>query len=91
MTNNTGFHVEGRRWFDRSGGNTYHSVRIFHESKEIAYIPFSYGYDDGFLQTAIDWLFDNKYITEKVYGTLYLRETLLSTYSVIDVPRKRDL
>ena len=83
-------HIEGRRWFQRTYGNTYHSVRIYRGGEQIAHIPFSYGYGDGFLQTAIDWLRANGY-PDAEYGTLYLREVLKGTYSVVDVTRKADL
>jgi hypothetical protein len=85
-------HIEGRRWFQRGPGNTYHSVRIFKDGQQIAFLPYQYGYGDQFLQTALDWLKANKHVPENAqYGTLYLRETLGGTYSVIDVTRKSDL
>ena len=31
------YHIEGRRWFQRTHGNTYHSVRIFHAGEQIAF------------------------------------------------------
>ncbi len=93
-------HIEGRRWFQRGPGNTYHSVRIFQNGAEIAYLPFQYGYGEQFLQTAWEWLAANGYPelgerhengSMKNYGTQYLREVLHGTYSVIDVQRKKDL
>lgn len=85
-------HIEGKRWFQRTYGNTYHSVRIFKDGVVIHRIPFAYGYGDQFLQSAIDWLKANKIIPHDAeYGTLYLREVLGGTYSVADVARKGDL
>lgn len=93
-------HIEGRRWFHRGPGNTYHSVRIFQDGKLIAHIPYEYGYGEQFLQTAWTWLAANGYpeLAEthangslKNYGTQYLREVLHGSYSVIDVHRKKDL
>jgi hypothetical protein len=85
-------HIEGRRWFQRTYGNTYHSVRIYLDDQLAAYLPFEYGYGDQFLQTALDWLKANgKVPADAKYGTLYLRETLGGTYSVVDVERKKDL
>ena len=87
-----GLHIEGRRWFRRGPGTTYHSVRIFNAGECIAVLPYQYGYGDCFLQTALDWLAENGYIPkDHDYGTLYLRETLGGTYSVIDVQRQKDL
>lgn len=85
-------HIEGRRWFQRGPGNTYHSVRIWKDGQQIAILPFQYGYGDQFLQTALDWLKANGHVPQDAeYGTLYLREKLGGTYSVIDVTRKGDL
>jgi len=107
-------HIEGRRWFQRGPGNTYHSVRIFKDGALLVCLPYQYGYGEQFLQTALDWLRANAHIPDvcdgckvsrtehapdsqsghffhPAYGTLYLRETLGSTYSVIDVDRKKDL
>ena len=94
------YHIEGRRWFQKTYGNTYHSVRIFKDDKQVAYIPFIYGYGEQFLQTAFDWLAQNGHLelletyengARKYYGTQYLREVLKSSYSVIDVDRKKEL
>ena len=85
-------HIEGRRWFERQNGNTYHSVRIFEDAKCIVHLPFTYGYGDQYLQTALDWLKKEHRVPQDApYGTLYLRETVGASYSVIDVGRKKDL
>ena len=55
------YHIEGRRWFQKTYGNTYHSVRIFKDDKQVAYIPFIYGYGEQFLHTPYrDWETDRK-------------------------------
>jgi hypothetical protein len=92
-------HIEGRRWFQKTYGNTYHSVRIWQDGKQIAYLPYQYGYGEQWLQTALDWMRANNLLPNgglddkgrEQYGTLYLRETLGGTYSVIDVDRKKEL
>ncbi len=85
-------HIEGRRWFHRGPGNTYHSVRIFKDGALIVTLPYQYGYGDGYLQTALDWLKANNLAPSNAeYGTRYLREELGGSYSVIDVTRKGDL
>jgi len=88
-------HIEGRRWFQRTYGNTYHSVRIFEDGEQIAYLPQQYGYDDQYIQTAIEWLEANNKIEPRDRrtpgGTLFLRETLKASYSVSDVSREKDL
>lgn len=85
-------HIEGRRWFQKGPGNTYHSVRIFKDGALLVCLPYQYGYGESFLQTAIDWLKANNVVPANAeYGTRYLREELGGTYSVIDVGRKGDL
>lgn len=85
-------HIEGRRWFQRTYGNTYHSVRIWIDGEQVATLPYQYGYGDSFLQTAVDWLKANgKIPATSEYGTRYLREVLHGTYSCIDVSRQREL
>ena len=92
-------HIEGRRWFQRTYGNTYNSVRIFGEGKTLAELPMSYGYGEYYLQRAQEWLGANGYPelaekhengSPKVHFTVWLREHG-GTYSVIDVDRKREL
>lgn len=85
-------HIEGRRWFRKSAGNTYHTARVFLDGDLVYTSPHTYGYDNCFLQTAIDWLKAQKIIPDSAeYGTYYLRETLGGTYSAIDVAREKDL
>lgn len=93
-----GLHIAARRWFDRTAGNTYHSVRIYANNSEVAHLPFQYGYGEHWLQTAFDWLEAQGYIERPhfdngstEYGTVYLRERLNGTYNLVDVTRKRDL
>lgn len=84
--------IEGRRWFQRTYGNTYHSVRIYEDGALLASLPYQYGYGDGYLQTALDWLKANgKAPADAPYGTRYLREELGATWTVSDVTRKKDL
>ena len=46
--------IIGRRWFERTNGNTYHSVEIYDENgKQLARVPFAYGYGSQYQQTAL--------------------------------------
>lgn len=92
-------HIEGRRWFQRTYGNTYRKARIFKDDELIASLPMEYGYGDYYLQRAHEWLGCNGYpeLAErhdngafKVNTTIWLREHGC-TYSVSDVARQRDL
>ena len=85
-------HIEGRRWFQRTYGNTYHTARVFIDGELKFCSDRQYGYGEQFLQTALDWMKANGYAPKGAeYGTYYLRETLGGTYSVIDVGRQKDL
>ena len=92
-------HISGRRWFQRTCGNTYNSVTIYKDGKQVAYLPRSYGYGDHYIDRAQEWLGANGYPqfaeksangTCKHGGTASLREAGIS-YEVADVSRQRDL
>lgn len=93
-----GIKIEGRRWFQRTYGNTYHSVRIWRQGtagkpgEELVYLPYQYGYGDQYLQTALEWLKANKLAPPSSrFGTQYMREELGLTWTVVDVQRQREL
>jgi hypothetical protein len=89
----TGLHIVAKRWFQRTYGNTYHSVRISKDGRELVYLPFQYGYGEQWLQTAFEWLRAHGHIpADSEYGgTRQLREDFGGSYEVHDVTRKRDL
>lgn len=86
----TEVHIEGRRWFQRSYGNTYHSVRLHIAGEGIIDLGTHYGYDDAYLQIALDALAERGLAAAGEYGSRYVQE-LGFTYSVADVLRERDL
>lgn len=49
-------HIEGRRWFQRTYGNTYHTVTVYANGAQVFKSPKAYGYGDQWIQTALDWL-----------------------------------
>ena len=51
-------HIECRRWFQKSYGNTYNTVYI-HRGDESIKLPMEYGYGDYFMQRAQEWLGKN--------------------------------
>lgn len=83
-------HIEGRRWFRKTYGNTYCTARVYLDGAAPVKLGPTSGYGDFPLQLAVEWLRTNGY-PEAEYGTEYLRETLGGTYSVTDVARERDL
>lgn len=44
--------IIGRRWFQKTHGNTYHSVEVFVNGEKIGRVPYAYGYGDQYKQTA---------------------------------------
>jgi hypothetical protein len=46
--------IKAKKWFDRKNGNTYHSVKVFKNGKEIGTAPMTYGYGEQYLHTAFD-------------------------------------
>lgn len=44
--------VIGRRWFERTNGNTYHSATLIVNGDTIGHEPFAYGYGSQYEQTA---------------------------------------
>jgi len=91
-------HIETRRWFRRSAGNTYMTAAIHLDGARVVKIGPTGGYGDHGLTLAFDWLEENRYIEREHYanggkedGTRPLREDLGGTYSVVDVGRQGDL
>lgn len=78
--------VEAKRWFQKSYGNTYHSVKVVltttdNEHFEI-HSKIHYGYGDHFLMTAKNLL--------KTKGFEH-PEGVFMNYDVLEVARKKDL
>ena len=78
----------GLRWFERTNGNTYHSVKIWYDDNTSEVVPFSYGYDNQFVQTAVDWYNQTNYPNIKA-SDLWNNENVIITSR--DVKLKRDL
>lgn len=90
----------GRRWFQRTYGNTYHTCQIMLDGKTVHKTPMQYGYGQQFEQSGWEWLEANKLVPpRKQYpnggyeGTWEYAERHGITYeaSAIDVPREKDL
>ncbi|MNX93826.1 hypothetical protein D3C86_1260320 [compost metagenome] len=93
--------VKGVRWFQKSYGNTYHTIYISalincvwqdlgHTEEE------HYGYGDHYLVTAGKWLIENGFVdcdeSEGYFlANVSVREALNVEHYVQDVKRKRDL
>jgi hypothetical protein len=88
--------VSGRRWFERTNGNTYHSVSVTVDGEHIGTVPFAYGYGDQYMQTATEILSRDPRFAGNLDGPVYLRYALADLghtfgVEVSDVSRRRDL
>lgn len=81
--------IYGRRWFQKSYGNTYHTVRVIVNGEELK-SGITYGYGTHYLQTAAELLRNNGYEvpedTAKAFSDISKYD-----HSVIDVKRRKDL
>lgn len=50
--------IEGRRWFERTNGNTYHSSTVYVNNEQVGRVDFAYGYGDMYIQSAFGILSD---------------------------------
>lgn len=85
----------GRRWFSRTHGNTYHTVRVFLDDELLGESPIQYGYGDQYEQTGLEIALANsdlppKEEREAIWQWAERVGIKLERY-VTDVPRKRDL
>lgn len=95
----------GRRWFERTNGNTYHTVEIYVNDEFVHKIPMTYGYGDQYIWNGFAYVADKyKLMARMGPGLLIAQGDKLSTpsafcrennikfnYTVSDVARKRDL
>ena len=90
--------IIGKRWFEKTNGNTYHSTEVYVDGKMIGREDFAYGYDEGYVQTGYDILRKNGYYKTREDGGTYYdfstdrrenHDKIIT--SVSDVSRKRDL
>lgn len=87
--------VVGRRWFEKTNGNTYHTAEIYINNEFIHKIDFTYGYGDQYYWNAWEWLLKNNYVkggNKFVNPRIYCEENKIKwNNTVADVKRKKDL
>lgn len=87
--------IVGRRWFEKTNGNTYHSVAVYDGKKLIGSVDFAYGYGDQYLQSALQIAIDAGYYSNDRYPSGgfkdYGKFCQENFYTVTDVKRKKDL
>ena len=84
--------IIGKRWSDKANGNTYHSVKVYVNGNLIGYKPFTYGYEDAYLQTAKTLLDDQYYLPLEDYQCLLqLRNHDIKLITTVSDVKKADL
>lgn len=91
--------IIGRRWFQKSYGNTYHTCRVLVNGEQVYESPEEYGYGDQYVETGCQWLEKYGYMNRKKYDNggheqpriWAERNGIKFDYSVTDVARERDL
>ena len=81
--------IYGKRWFQKSYGNTYHTVTVIVNGEEMK-SGITYGYGDHYLQTAADMLRNVGYDIPENNGEAYAMMTKYE-HEATDVKRKKDL
>lgn len=94
----TSIRLLGRRWFQKSYGNTYHTCEVWVNDELVHKCPFAYGYGSQYAQSAQDWLDKNGYLpgmcSNNMNETLWrycVRKNITLTNQVIDVHHRKDL
>ena len=88
--------IIGRRWFQRTYGNTYHTTEIIVDGETVHVTPRQYGYGDAYTDTAFAWLISSGLIPQppsRESHFSWIRDQLGIAYSyrAIDVERQKDL
>jgi hypothetical protein len=87
--------ILGKRWFQRTYGNTYHRVQVYVNDKEVATSKITYGYGDQYIQTAVSLLKENGYLKSMPENTplwRYCKENGIDcTIQYKDVKTEREL
>ena len=97
MKQNIKYIATAVEWFDSANGNSYHSVKVLRlkDNKLIKSNPVCYGYDDAYRQTALELMFENKWLPSKYTkkdSHMFERENKYPIYwSMTRNSRKRDM
>lgn len=87
--------IEGREWFDKTGGNSYFSARVWVDGEVVGVLPFQYGYGNSYEYEAQKWLLSEGYLPQegKNYYSLstITRNLGLDYYAVKSFTNKREM
>ena len=90
LPNLRSLNIQGREWYDKYYGNSYHAVRIWANGKHLVDIGMTYGYGDMYLHTALVWLKKWQLIDEDINYIYELRDSL-DLYTSLNAGLKKDL
>jgi hypothetical protein len=81
--------IHGKRWFQKSFGNTYHTATVIVNGRELK-SDIAYGYGNHYLTTAAELLKANGYDIPNDSGKAFSMMTKYE-HNAVDVKRKKDL
>ena len=83
--------IEGRAWRDKTFGNTYHSVRVWANGEIIGQVGITYGYDDMYKYTALEFLKKFGLVCKDTRQLWDLKQNGVNVYSVLTYGKKSEL
>lgn len=81
--------IEGREWFDKTGGNSYFSARIQVDGKWVATLPFQYGYGDSYIYEATTVLKEMGYLPDDTSALWVHAQDMGFDYYAVLIPAKK--
>lgn len=87
---NKSIFVEGRTWFDRTGGNTYWSSRVWVDGTVAFQLGKAYGYEQQYLDDSLKAAVERGFIPAFNFKS-ELRQRGIALYTSTSQVRKRDL
>ena len=90
-TNLNSVFIEARLWFDKTYGNTYHSVRIEANGLSVGQVAMTYGYGEHYQQTALDYLKKVGLVSESVRYLSELQRNGVIVYIAASNRKKSEL
>lgn len=91
--------VSGRRWTD-SSNNTYHTATVYADGVEVASVPFTYGYESAYEDTAAKAMEAARLMPgreryknggSEAPFRYWERQGIRYQAEAVDVPRRKDL
>jgi hypothetical protein len=83
--------IKGRLWFDKTYGNTYHSVRVEVNGLSVGQVGFTYGYGEHYQDTALSYLKKIGLVSESVRYLSELQRDGVTVYIAASNRKKADL